>query len=798
MTTTSKRHMSIPLLIFVFLYCWSVHGTELVEAMPLTDRILLLHFNEGHVVHHQRGQGRSNEQVIISPLDVTAATKPTTYSIRSLDDEQYCKAQAPVEVGRKSKGTDFAWFVDKWENGHAVNERPDHTKEHWIYLLLADPMKRGKTYFLGTGSLASNGNEWKLTFDETKMRSEAIHVNLLGYAPSAPEKFGYVYHWLGDKGGLDLKAYEGTAFRLIDLASGKAAFSGKLKFRTAATQQETFHKADSPPNGNFLKTDVYECDFSGFKQPGKYVLTVEGIGCSFPFSLASDIYREAFRTVARGLYHNRSGIALEKPYTEFTRPAPHNPKLTPGFSGKLLYTSIRFTEWGSEGGNAKRLQAASKGPIDSAGWYQDAGDWDSYYTHLRVAQELLLIYEMGSEKFLDGELNIPESGNGIPDILDEAAWLPRFCYRLRHELMERHYGTGGLGLRIAGDAFGDDEKILADGKRVGQGSWEDVNRNWAASGEDPWSTYRYAGAAAHLAFCLRIAHSRDPENIDWIREATEAYAWAQANTRPGDEQKSPALREPRSYAAAALFRITGEKTFEQQFANDTADIGPHTILVDDRQYGPIVYALAEGKTESDSVINDRMRGAVLATSHSIVEVASKRALRWGGNWHMPMLVGQQTTPWLLSLAAGYTLAKDKNKEAAEKYLATLYTTCDYFLGCNALNMTWATGLGPRHPRQVFHMDAWYNGRGGFHPGIIPYGPWRKERTEGLGPWDVAWPHKTVYPPIDSWPGNERWFDNRCSPMNSEFTIHQNTAPAAAIFGFLCARLHETVDLRKSR
>ena len=101
-------------------------------------------------------------------------------------------------------------------------------------------------------------------------------------------------------------------------------------------------------------------------------------------------------------------------------------------------------------------------------------------------------------------------------------------------------------------------------------------------------------------------------------------------------------------------------------------------------------------------------------------------------------------------------------------------------------MTWITGLGPRHPQHVFHLDAWYNGQGSFHPGIIPYGPWRKERSEGQGPWDVAWPHQTVYPPIDEWPGNERWFDNRCSPMNSEFTVHQNTGPAAALFGFLCA------------
>ena len=783
----NTKHLGSALTCLALCFCWSAYGAELVEVLPLTDRILMLHFNEGHVIHHQRGQSRSDEKVVISPLDTEAASRLSTYAVTSPDDDHYQSAQAPVQVGRKSKGTDFAWFVDKWENGHAVNTRPDHTKEHWVYLFLPEAMKRGKTYMVGTGSLASNGAEWKLVFDETKARSEAVHVNLLGYVPKAPQKFGYVYHWLGDKGGLDLKANEGNLFALSDPRTGITAFSGKLKFRMPATQQETFHKNDSPPDGNFLKADVYECDFSGFNRPGQYVLSVQGVGCSFPFTISPDIYREAFRTMARGLYHNRSGIALEKPYTEFTRPAPHNPKLTPGFAGKLIYTSVRFTEWGGEGGDAKELLANSKGPIESAGWYQDAGDWDSYYSHLRVAQELLLVYEMAPRNFTDAELNIPESGNGVPDILDEAAWLPRFCYRLRHELIDKHYGTGGLGLRIAGDAFGDDEKTLPGGKRVGQGSWEDVNRTWAASGEDPWSTYRYAGAAAHLAFCLEIAHAKDPEGIDWGREASEAYAWAQKNTRPADEQKGPALREPRAYAAAALFRTTGDKEYERQFAADTADVQSTTTLWDDRQYGPLVYALGGGRGQCDSNLTSRIRGAVLATAdHLAIEVASKRALRWGGNWSMPMLIGQQTTPWMLQAAVGHRLTRDKDPAKAERYLAALYTTCDYFLGCNALNMTWATGLGPRHPRHVFHMDAWYNGKDEFHPGIIPYGPWRKERAEGQGPWDVAWPHKTVYPPIDAWPGNERWFNNRCSPMNSEFTIHQNTAPAAALFGFLCA------------
>jgi hypothetical protein len=778
-----------PVAVLVFLAepGSAASAPELVEILPLTDSVLMLHLDEGHVIHHQRGMARSDEKVIISPLDAAAAARVESYRISSVDDPAYARPQAPVSIGRKGKGTDFAWFVDRWENGHAVNTRPDHTKEHWIYLSLPKPMRRGKTYTVATSGLISSLGKRAFRFDEARIRSEAVHVNLLGYIPSAAQKYAYVYHWMGDRGALDLRAYRGRPFHLIDQGTGKPVFSGKLAFRAAANQAETFHKSDSPPDGNFLKADVDECDFSTFTRPGQYRISVEGIGTSFPFRLDADIYREAFRTVARGLYHNRSGIPLESRFTEFTRPAPHNPKVTPGFAGKLIYTTVRFTEWGSEGGNAKNLLAHAKGPIESAGWYQDAGDWDSYESHLRVAQELLLAFQISPRNFSDGELNIPDSGNGVPDILDEAAWLPRFCYRLRHELLRKGYGTGGVGLRIAGDAFGDDEKVLPGGKTVGQGSWEDVNRTWAASGEDPWSTYRYAGAAAQLALCFNLAGIADPMGIDWTAEAKESYDWAQRNTRAGDDQRDPPMKTRRAYAAAALFRLTGEKAYEAQFSTDTADINPSTELWDESQYGPELYALASGNHEADPSQLQRIKSAVLATADSIVNgVIGKRALRWGGSWYMPMLVGQQTTPLVLQVAVAYALSKGDDPERSRRYHSALCTTCDYFLGCNALNMTWVTGLGPRHPVHVFHMDAWYNGKGRFHPGIIPYGPWRKEHDEGQGPWDMAWPNKTVYPPIDAWPGNERWFDNRCSPMNSEFTIHQNLAPAAALFGILCA------------
>jgi hypothetical protein len=768
----------------------TVSAAELVSVRPLTDRILMLHFDEGHVEYHNRGQPRSADIVHISPLDTAAASAPATYTLASPEDPAFRSGKSPVSVGRKSKGMEFAWFADSMVNGKVVNKRPDQIREHWLYLELPAPLTRHQTYTLQTGDLATNGREWTFTFLEPALRSEAVHVNALGYLPGAPQKFGYLYAWMGDKGPLDLKAHEGKPFHLIDTATGKPAFTGTIAFRKPRTQQET-HQVHNTPGGNFLGADVWECDFSAFNTPGTYTLTVAGIGSSWPFRIAADVYRDPYYHVIRSLYHNRSGIELKQPHTTFVRPAPHNPKLTPGFENRLFYTTVRFTEWGSEGGERKTLDAGRKGNLtETWGWYQDAGDWDGYPNHLRPAFELLLTYETHPAAFPDGQLDLPESGNGVPDLIDEAAWLPRYAHRLRHELLAKGWGTGGVSLRVAGDAYGPDEKVLPDGKRISQGSWEDVGRDWMVAGEDPWSTYRYAAIAAQLAHALKIAGVPDPEGVDWTKEAVESYAWAKANTRPGDEGQKPReemLADTRLLASAALFRLTGEATYEQQFRADADDILPRTVLGGVRLYAAALYALGGGPAAPDATTLRTIRSALLASADEIViNTPAKRALRWGGNFGMPMLVGQQTTPWVLEGVVGYALTRESDPAKARAYLGGLATTADYFLGTNPENRVYITGVGPRSAVHIFHMDAWYLSEPPVYPpGLIPYAHWFKD-TQGNGPWDRGWPHHTVHPAIDEWPGAERYFPNRCSPMGSEFTIHQQSGPAAAIYGFLHA------------
>ncbi len=458
--------------------------------------------------------------------------------------------------------------------------------------------------------------------------SDAVHVNLLGYRPDAPAKFGYVYAWEGDGGSLDVKPLVGKTFRLLDARTGGPAFTGKIAFRKDRANPET-QQVNETPGGNFLGADVAECDFSAYKTPGQVVLEVDGVGRSKLFSIGEDVYREAFKTTMKGILGNRSGIALEPPSVPYKRPAPHNPLLTPGFSGKLVYTTSRYLDRKDADyspDDKPAVEAGIMGPLNISGWYQDAGDWDSYETHITVPQQLMLAYQLAPDNYGRGELTLPEKPSGLPDILVEASWLPRFCYRLRHELLSRQYGTGGIGLRICGDHFGSD----TGPKDVGIGSWQDVDRTWTASGEDPVSTFGYAAVAANFALCLRQIGKPDPEAVDWQREAIESFDWASGHSKPGDDAK-PDYKEYKIYALSALSLLTGESRYEKDLDRETAAMSRDTRLWWSSLAGPALYLTSPIGKKTPALV-DRFTAAVLGTADAELASSEKRALRWAGDW----------------------------------------------------------------------------------------------------------------------------------------------------------------------
>ena len=752
-------------------------ASDLVQAGTLTDRILLLRFDDGYVEYHGYGQKSEDDRTFNFPLDLSRATSRTAYSISSSDDPAYASPLQPILVGRKSKGKDFSRRC-QWNGSACAN---DIVFEHLIYLVLPSPLRPGKTYRVEIGGQAENLDGMTILFDERWSRSEAIHVNQVGYLPDCDSKYGYVSHWLGDLGGLSLDERAGARFQLLEARSRQSVYSGTIALRYRKTQPET-GQADDTPGGNFSNADVWECNFSDFQTPGEYVLSVEGIGCSFPFEIGPQVYREAFYLTARALYHQRAGLSLETQFTEWPRPADHSPQAN---GTSIRYTTLRYMDQTSESGNKEEVYGhLLDGNLNSYGWYHDAGDWDGYPTHSVVPKSLMTVYGLAPERFVDGELNLPESGNGIPDILDEAAWLVNF--------FRRNVGpTGGIfGSRITGD--------LAGGDKDGVPSWEDA-REWIAFGEEPAASFDYAGMAAQLADCLRKAETiskprrgrvsrRWPEGRSLraeadllLQSARRAYNWAQSNLRAGDEAK---VRDLRMYAAAWLYRTSKDASYQAQFELDnrvrTTDLG----AFENQKWG--VWAFAAIRDEWPG-LNRALQSDLAAAASAFADnenllAADRRSHRQGGHYWMPIVIGQATTPWVLPSIVAFELSRDP------KYLRCVINTADYMLGGNPLNMTWVTGLGHRSPREILHLDAWYDGIEEVIPGIVPYGPHRGERNGWNGPWDSDYARdRAVFPDVSQWPGHELYFENRYCPITNEFTIHQNIGPAAAVYAYLAGQ-----------
>ncbi len=799
-----KKNIIIKIIFLLFTN--PVLPSDLVEILPLTSSIIILHFNDGYVIHHQNGQKRTDEKVFSNPLDVIKAMNKISYFLQSNDDGNYKLAINPIEIGRKSKGTAFAWICEKYDNG-CLNKSIDHTNEHWVYLMLPFPLQSGMAYNITLDNLATGNNSIQLLYDEKHLRSEAIHVNNLGYTPNNPSKFAYLSYWMGDKGNLNMDSFNEKKFDIIDTFSKNIVFTGKIIFRKGRFNKETLVK-NNTPNENFSSSDVYECDFSNFNIPGEYIISIKDMGCSFPFSINEDVYNRPFYWTMKALYQNRSGIELKEPFTDFPRKAPHNPQLTPGFKGKLKYSTTRcfdLTNFDASQIDKPAIEKGLKGDLNSYGWYQDAGDWDAYYTHSHVPALLMFLYEADPKKFTDNQLNIPESGNGIPDILDEALWLLHFYKRVKDEIIEKKWGTGGIpGARIFGDLWGSETRN--DGTTFG--SWQDTTRTWYILGEDPWMTYKYAALTAQMAYLLKNSGLKDPNNVDWKTESEKAYKWALNNTKKTDDEIrfvdfkdfsyknipqeykhfDTDLRAIRLYAGASLYRLTNNSFYHQKFINE---IGPYlksnyNPQNNDALFSYWMYPLISfnRKVNKSAFLKVQTENTLLATS-TVSKSTEIRSFRWGGSFKQPMIFGQASTPMILSGVYAVLNYKYSNSDKARSYLKNIFSTADYFLGANPLNMTWISGLGERYPKGIFHLDWWYGNNKNIIKGIIPYGPSFSRDLGTPGPWNPKWAFKTLYPTeVDKWPGHELWFDQRSSHITCEFTIHENIAVGAFVYGFL--------------
>jgi endoglucanase len=147
-------------------------------------------------------------------------------------------------------------------------------------------------------------------------------------------------------------------------------------------------------------------DFSRLRASGAYRIKVTGLADSAPFTIGLEVYRELDAAALRSYYFQRSGIALLPEYAgAWARPAGHPD------TEVLVHPSA----------------ATSKRPAGTVisspmGWY-DAGDYNKYVVNSGITTYTLLAACEHFPSWFDKlQVKLPESGNGLPDVLAEALW----------------------------------------------------------------------------------------------------------------------------------------------------------------------------------------------------------------------------------------------------------------------------------------------------------------------------------------------------------------------------------------
>ncbi len=776
--------------VFIILLAFTiiVFAADLVRVAPVTNKILEVTFDEGHLDYFGMGGNRYDDiKVYYFPLDIDAAMESANYSIVSGDDGNYASPQHPVHIGRKAKGEDFNNLYDGGE--------PKALLDHRIYIELPEALERGKEYTLVLNDFASNTNEYTFVFNEFDLRSETVHVNQIGFVPSA-QKYAYLSHFMGNfnteihpDGGLELDEFEGNNFHVVRVADNEIVYTGTINKRTEKTNVD-FTNEDFE-NPNVTRADVWECKFTQVQTPGEYKIVVEDIGCSYPFEIKDDVYREAFYWASKGLFAQRQGIIQNLGYYK------------PG----LEYPRGHRTEDGSvmryfpdqSGHHDMEDTTLALGRIDGIwGWYHDAGDWDGYSHHYRVPFTLLLTYDLKPQNFGDGDLNniykitpedpwIDEGANGIPDILDEAAWLIKFYKRAKDSLIAKGYSDGAVPGYVGVDAGAGD----------GIPSWTDRRDLTLKGGKSVQMTFIYAAGAAWLSECMEICGADSLGGLsrdEWLTEAVNAYQWAKDHGNSNDAQMM---------AAATLYRATDSLDYQSDFettknASSSWYNTGNWHNIPDWHFAAWNYLKisADDHTGLNTTLQEDCLADIRAKADiEVVGPAADRGYRWGLEKRNNWMLGTFSTPHISAAAITSELT------GVEYYKTACHTTCDYHLGGNEMNLVWLCMIGDNYEHSPFHIDSWslfnYNSavyRDPIMPGIVPYG------GHHTGDWqngaDYNWvgdedfSRSTTFPSIENFPDAEARFQNRHSIAGSEYTVHQTQCQAILAYGYLCDEFSE--------
>ena len=584
-------------------------------------------------------------------------------------------------------------------------------------------------------------SEIKVVTTDTETVYPAVKVNQLGYFTNA-EKTATVSRF-SELVNFD----ENTNFNVVNASTGEVSYTGKLNLIS---------------DYDYLSGEkVFKADFTSLTTNGEYYITIDGLDeKSFSFKIGDDIYDDLLGAAVKYYYYQRSGIDLTEEY-----------------AGEWAHDAFFMGDLARPGVNELELPIQSTMETDSVeylqnagiekGWF-DAGDYGKYVDNgAYTVKKLLYMYETYPELFKDN-IGIPESGNGIPDILDEVAWELDFFLAMQDEDGGIYHSVEGLNVDpFRPENYGDYNRHIAD-----------VDDKTGQTGIKP--THTTAIGASALAQASVIYKDIDAEYSEkLLNAALEAWSYLEEHLEPLTVT-GPAYSDTRTdgvqrlAAASSLYRATDDEKFNTYVLDHYDDyILENNNVVTEDDLDSDLHSLNSGyfndmwtaentslilydymvSQDSDvtvaNFIKDQYLGYESALQNRVATSSwsntSNGNLFWGSNGAV-IARGSTHLDIFGELFGTYS---DASKNVA-------INNMNYILGVNPLNISFVTGYGENAVKEVFGNTFMNDDNDTSAPGYMPGGV-NRYQGENIS----KFPGKRYEEGIN-WVTNEHCIDYTCN------------------------------------
>jgi len=446
---------------------------------------------------------------------------------------------------------------------------------------------------------------------------------------------------------------------------------------------------------------VQIADFSSFVSSGKFVIDITGLGYSYPFVIGNDVFVDINRKLIKAFYFQRCSAALPAQYAgKWARNAGHPD------NDVIIHPSAAST-----------ARPAGTMISSTKGWY-DAGDYNLYITNSGIAvYSMLAAYEQYSAYFDTLNLNIPESGNNLPDILDQVKWNTDWMLSMQDP------ADGGVYFKKTDPNF-DAWQILP----------EFDNAKRYVCKKTTSSAYDFA---ASMAVAYRVFKDLDNTYATQCLDAAKAaYAWGIANpnvkfSNPAAEGAYPAivtgdyldtdLSDEFEWAATELYIATKDESYyANSFKNTNSYILPNWNRV--RTLGLISLAYhrknltTTGFADTTAIKDKVLAMATTYTNYQKNISPYKIVMGQGGNaqfeWGSNGFAARQS----FILLNAYQINGNKD------FLDAALSNVDYIVGRNAVGYSFITGIGSKQVMDIHHAISKGDGVADPIPGWMAGGP----------------------------------------------------------------------------